>query len=42
MDDETLDIDIEDLGELAAQLAAIATLELLARVLVPAAGLWGS
>ena len=35
-----LDLDLEDLPELLAQLAAIALLELAARTLVPAAAVW--
>jgi hypothetical protein len=42
MDDDRTDIDIDDLGDLLAQLAAVAALELAARLLVPNAVVWAS
>jgi hypothetical protein len=35
-------IDTEDLADLLAQLAAVAVLELVARALVPAVGVWAA
>jgi hypothetical protein len=42
MDDDRTEIEIEDLGNLFAQLAAVAALELAARILVPNAVVWAS
>jgi hypothetical protein len=42
MDDDRTEIEIEDLGDLLAQLAAVAALELAARLLVPNAVIWAS
>jgi len=42
MDYDTTPIDTEDLPDLLAQLAAVAVLELVARALVPAVGVWAA
>jgi hypothetical protein len=42
MHDHDTVIEIEDLRELLAQLAAVALLELAARTLVPAAAVWAA
>lgn len=42
MDHDTALIDTEDLSDLLAQLAAVAVLELVARALVPAVGVWAA